>query len=343
METADRMQERPRVLVYRGDVVESRHRISFVVADASGEIIMARGKLDRPVFPRSAIKMLQAIPLVETGAADRFDLTPAELALTCASHNGEPRHVDAVAAWLERLGLSVDDLECGAHPPSHASSANALARAGTAPTPLHNNCSGKHAGMLNLAKHLGVETKGYIRPDHPVQQTISDAVADMTGVSPLPTPAIDGCGIPTFAIPPVNLAKAMAKFARPEGLGSAQRDACRRLATAMMQHPEMVAGEGRPCTLIMQAIPGLVAKTGAEGVYCAASPDHRFGVALKVEDGATRASSVALMALLDRLGLVDAEAMERLQNVVRPTLRNHAGTVVGHIGLDSAWPDRSKA
>ena len=335
------MAERPRVLVYRGDTVESRHRISFAVADSAGEIVHARGITDRPIFPRSAIKMLQAIPLVETGAADRFGLTTQELALACASHNGEPRHVDAVAAWLQRLGFSPDDLECGGHPPSHAPSAWTLASRGRSPTNLHNNCSGKHAGMLTLAKALNVDPKGYIKPNHPVQQVVRDVLKAMTDVSAWPAPAVDGCGIPTFAISLQNLAIAMGRFARPSDLDPPRAKACSCLADAMRQHPEMVAGEDRPCTEIMQVLSGMVAKTGAEGVYTAAWPERGLGLALKVEDGATRASSVALMALLDSLGAVDESARERLNAIAKPILKNHAGTIVGHIDPGSAWGDLS--
>ncbi|MGI9489272.1 MAG: asparaginase [Geminicoccaceae bacterium] len=287
------------------------------------------------------MKMLQAIPLVESGAADAFSLTQAELAVACASHGGEPRHAEAVAGWLSRLGLSADDLECGAHAPSHGPSAQHAPWGGSA---LHNNCSGKHAGMLTLAKHLGVETEGYIRPDHPVQRVISEALSAMMQVTPLPAPAVDGCGIPTFAVPLKNLAQAMARFANPEGLGPVRSRACRRLATTMVEHPGMVAGEGRPCTLMMEALPDVVVKTGAEGVYTAAwparglGPERGLGIALKVEDGATRASSVALIALLECLGAVDATARERLRDVATPTLRNHADTVVGRIEPEPDWP-----
>ncbi len=329
----------PSIVVWRGDTVESRHRVSFVVADAAGKILAARGEAERPVYPRSAIKMLQAIPLVESGAADAFSLSPAELALACASHNGEPRHTEAVGAWLDRLGLGPDDLECGAHAPSHAPTAERLARDGSFPSTLHNNCSGKHAGMLTLALHLGVPIDGYIQPDHPVQTMIGEALSAMTGASPLPAPAVDGCGIPTFAIPLAGLAAAMARFADPVGLEDARSDACRRLTVAMQAHPEMVAGEDRPCTAVMEACPNVIAKTGAEGVYTAALPKRGIGVVLKVEDGATRASSVALMALLEGLGAVDAAARERLKDVAGPVLKNHAGTIVGRIEPGPDWPD----
>jgi len=341
MDDADKMAERPRILVYRGDVIESRHRVSFAIADASGAIVLARGKVERPVFPRSAIKMLQAIPLIETGAADRFALTPSELALACASHNGEPRHADGVEAWLSRLDLSPDDLECGSHPPSHDISAQSLTQSGQSPSPLHNNCSGKHAGMLTLAKHLEVDTKGYIHPDHPVQQVISKTLAAVTDVRTLPIPAIDGCGIPTFAIPLQSLAVAMAKFASPADPNSTRGRASNRLAAAIQQHPALVAGLGRPCTLIMIAIPGIVVKTGAEGVFTAALPKLGLGIALKVEDGATRASSVALMALLEMLGAADETTIAKLNDVTRPTLRNHAGKMVGRIEPCSRWRDYS--
>ncbi len=337
MQTNDIIGDRPRIHIHRGNVVESRHRVSFAVAGSDGQVLLARGKTNRPVFPRSAVKMLQAISLVETGAADHFHLTAQELSLACASHNGEPRHVDAVTTWLEKLGLSPMDLECGAHLPSHAPSMENLLSAGDTPSALHNNCSGKHAGMLTLAKHLGVATKGYSRPDHPVQELIADTLKAMSGIAELPAPAIDGCGIPTFAIPLDNLALAMARFAAPARLPTKRQKACHRIAEAMRQHPEMVAGLERPCTLIMQALPGVVAKTGAEGVYTAAWPDRALGIALKVEDGATRASSVALLALLDRLGAIDDGARRHLQAVATPTLKNHAGTTVGHITPDATW------
>lgn len=337
MQRTEMMASLPEVHVYRGDIVESRHPVRFAIADATGRILHASGTSDRPVYPRSAIKMLQAIPLVESGAADRFGVTPAELALACASHNGEPCHADAVAAWLQRLGLAVDDLECGVHAPSHAPSALALVARGTIPCSLHNNCSGKHAGMLTLAKHLDVDPKGYIEPDHPVQQAIRQALEGLTDYTPWPAPAIDGCGIPTFAVPLSNLARAMARFAAADDPDPKRADACARLAKAMTQHPYMVAGEGRPCTAMMEALHGVVAKTGAEGVYTAALPEHGLGIALKVEDGATRASSVALMAVLEGLGAVDDKMRDRLKDVARPILKNHAGTVIGHVEPGAAW------
>jgi L-asparaginase II len=190
------------VLVRRGDRVESTHRVAYAVADSGGALLHHEGEVRRPVFPRSAVKPLQALAMLESGAADRFALTPLEIALACASHSGEPRHVSAVAAWLGRLGLGPDALECGAHPPSYGPAAEELARRGEPPSPLHNNCSGKHAGMLTLALHLGVPTGGYVEPGHAVQQRIAATLAEMAITGPLPPPAIDGCSVPTHSWPP---------------------------------------------------------------------------------------------------------------------------------------------
>jgi L-asparaginase II len=327
------------VEVLRGDRVESRHRAAAAVADAAGRLVLAVGDVARPVYPRSAIKPLQALPLVETGAADRYGVCPAELALACASHGGEPRHVEAVRAWLARLGLDEGALRCGAHPPSHAPSAERLAREGASPTPAHNNCSGKHAGMLATALHLGEDPAGYLAPSHPVQLRVRAALADMAGTEP-DEPGVDGCGLPNWPVPLRAFATAMARLGDPAGVGLAPERvrACARIRAAMTAHPEMVAGEGRACTAIMAAAPHLLVKTGAEGVYVAAWPARGLGLALKVEDGAGRASPVALLALLDRLGaLEDDAARGALAPLARPALRNHAGTVVGGLRPAPDW------
>ncbi len=328
------------ILVRRGAALESAHRVLYVIADDAGRVVAAGGGAPTtPVFPRSAVKPIQALPLVESGAAARFGLSAAELALACASHGGEPMHAGAVAAWLARLGLSVADLACGAHAPSDAAAAAALAASGEPPSALHNNCSGKHAGMLTLALHLGVPTAGYLAPDHPVQRLIAAAQQAMASLDVMPEPAVDGCGIPTFALPLAGLATALARLARPDGLPPERAAACRQIVAAMQAHPELVAGTGRPCTLIMQAAPQLLVKTGAEGVYAAAWPAHGLGVALKVVDGATRAAVVALLALLTRLDAVPPAALAQLAPLARPILRNHAGRVVGRIEPQAGWPD----
>jgi L-asparaginase II len=331
------------VLVWRGERIESRHRVAFAAADSSGALVHGQGDLSEAVFPRSAVKPLQALAMLESGAADRFALTPAEIALACASHSGEPRQVSAVEAWLGKLGLGADALECGAHPPSYGPAAEQLARRGEPPSPLHNNCSGKHAGMLTLACHLDVPTAGYALPGHPVQQRIAAILAEMAGAGPLPSPAIDGCSVPTFPLTLPQLATAMARLADPAALRPELAAACRRVQSAMREHPYMVGGSGRACTAIMTALPKVLVKTGAEGVYAAALPARELGIALKVEDGAGRAAPVALLALLDALGAIDEPARTALEELARPKLRNHTDLPVGRIEPAAGWPDLAQA
>jgi L-asparaginase II len=327
------------ILVRRGERVESEHRVACAVVDAGGRVLGSVGDVERPVFPRSAVKPLQALVLVESGAADRFSVSERELALACASHGGEPEHVDVVQAWLARLGLDDAVLECGAHPPSHAPSAARLIAAGQPPERVHNNCSGKHAGMITVARHLDAPVPGYSRADHPVQQLVADVLRAMTGMSELPAPAIDGCGLPTWPLPLARLATAMARLGRPpSALPAARTAACVRVRAAMTAHPHLVAGTGRLCSELMAAAPEILAKTGAEGVYAACLPARGLGLALKVEDGAGRAAEVALLATLRALGALGPEAETALAERARPQLRNHGGLVVGRIEPAAGWP-----
>jgi L-asparaginase II len=325
------------VVVRRGERVESEHRVAYAVAAADGRLLEAAGDVARPVFPRSAVKPLQALALVESGAADRFSVSERELALACASHGGEPEHVDLVRAWLARLGLDGSALECGAHPPTHAPSAARLIAAGHPPERVHNNCSGKHAGMITVARHLGAPVAGYSGADHPVQRLIAESLREMAGLSNLEAPAIDGCGVPTHPIPLGRLAAAMARFAHPVGLPEARAAACARLRAAMIAHPHLVAGRGRLCSEIMAVAPDVLVKTGAEGVYAACLPEQGLGLALKVEDGAGRAAEVAVLALLHALGAFGPGAAAALAERSRPQLRNHAGLVVGRIEPAAGW------
>ncbi len=327
------------ILVLRGERVESRHRVSYVVADAAGRRRHGAGDLDRPIFPRSAVKPLQALVLLESGAAERFAVSPAELALACASHGGEAMHVEAIRRWLARLGLEPASLECGAHPPLHGPSAERLVVAGRPPEPVHNNCSGKHTAMLATARHLDAPLAGYTRPDHPVQRRVAAALAEMAGIDALPAPALDGCGLPTYPLTLGQLATALARLADPAGLPPARGAACREICAAMTAHPKLVAGSGRACTAIMTVAPEVVVKTGAEGVYGAALPSLGLGLALKVEDGGSRAAPVALLALLEALGVLSPEQRAALDEVARPVLRNHAGRIVGRIEPAAGWPD----
>jgi L-asparaginase II len=325
------------VVVLRGERVESWHRVSYAVVDAAGELRHAAGASARPLFPRSAVKPLQALALVESGGARRFGVSEEELALTCASHGGEPRHVATVRAWLARLGIDEMVLACGAHSPLHAPSAERLLAAGQAPEPVHNNCSGKHAGMLTLACHLAAPLAGYQRPDHPVQRRVGESLAEMAVLDALPEPAIDGCGVPTFPLSLAQLARGFARFADPQALSPTRRAACAQIRAAMSAHPELVGGSGQACTAIMTAVPELVVKTGAEGLYAAALPRVGLGLALKVEDGGSRAAPVALLALLDALGALPGDARQALGEIARPAIRNHARQIVGRIEPAPDW------
>jgi len=319
--------------VWRGAMVESRHRVAFAVIDAGGDLVAARGDIERPVYARSAIKPLQALPLVESGAADAFSVSPEELAIACASHGGEPRHIAVVATWLQRLGLTERDLECGGHAPSHAPSARALYAAGQEPTAVHNNCSGKHTGMLATCRRLGEPTRGYIAFEHPQQQRVLAVLSDMCGVDLRHAPrGIDGCGLPQLGISLRALARAFARFAAPDSLAPARQASCRRIAAAMAAHPFLLAGSGRFCTRAIEAVHAkALVKTGAEGVYIAAIPVRGLGIALKIEDGAARAAEVAMASLLLRhAGLDDAERAA-VQALSRPPISNVAGMTVGEI------------
>lgn len=325
--------------VRRGGRVESRHRAHVCVADASGRVVQALGDVDEPVYPRSAVKPFQALLLVESGAADALGLGEAELALACASHGGEPMHVERVLAWLGRIGLDPSTLACGGHPPLHAASAEALLLAGRRHGREHDNCSGKHAGMLSVARHLGLPPAGYADPHGEIQTRILAAIADTAGLDAPPPAGMDGCSLPTWALPLRGLATAAARLARPEGLAPARCRALQRISRAMRAFPELVAGTGRCCTGVMRALPEITVKTGAEGVYMASLHGPGLGLALKVEDGATRASEAALLACLDALGAVPASAATALAQWARPPIRSRADELVGEIAPAAGWPE----
>jgi L-asparaginase II len=319
--------------VVRGNWVESRHRGVAAAVDRTGRVVRQWGDIDQLIFPRSAVKPLQALPLLLTGAADAFRLSDAELAIACGSHLGERRHVATVRAWLDRLGLDTDSLECGAHAPFLASAAEALFRSGQSATQLHNNCSGKHAGFLTVARHLGIDFRGYIAADHPVQRHARAALEEMYGHDLSTAPGgIDGCGIPVLAVPVRALAQAMAKFANPDGLRPELAAAIGRLSRAMAAEPFMVAGSGGFPTYVMSISGGSVLlKNGAEGVFCAALPRLGLGVALKMADGSDRGAIVAMGAVLRALGAFTDEESATLAGFLNPRIRNVAGRDVGEI------------
>ena len=325
------------VEVMRGGVAESRHRGAVCVVDAAGRTVFELGDVATPVFPRSAVKAIQALPLVESGAADAYGFGDRELALACASHNGEPEHVELVRSMLARAGLDDAALECGTHWPLFQKAALALARAGVEPSDAHNNCSGKHAGFLCSCRRLGLEHHGYVKPEHAYQELVRDALEAVTGaVHDEDNCGIDGCSIPTYAVPLTNLALGFARMATGEGMRPERAKAARRLLAACMAEPFFTAGTERADTALMKAAPGRVfVKTGAEGVYCAAIPTLGLGIALKCDDGAGRAAEVVTAAVIAAL-LAQDEAGERFEKLARPEMRNWRGTPVGSLRATEA-------
>ena len=314
------------VEVTRGQLIESRHRGAVAVVDGAGVVVESWGDVGRRILPRSAVKPLQALALVETGAACAFDLGDEELALACASHSGEPRHVAAVSKWLARIGLGPDDLVCGGHPPLGAAASSPF-------SPLHDNCSGKHAAMLTTARALDEPTEGYERIDHPVQVRIRAILSDMAGAPIAESDwAVDGCGVPSFTLPVAALARAMARFVRPDAMIAARADGARRLAAAMAAAPGMVGGTGRFDTDLIAAGSGrFIVKAGAEGVHTAGLVDRGLGIAVKIDDGAGRAGEAVMAALLDRLGAIDARRRKDLAKWLSPKVRTRSGAAVGEI------------
>ena len=321
------------VEVVRGDMVESRHRGAVAIVDAAGKIVRSLGDVDRLIYARSALKPIQALPLIETGSADGFGLGHEELALACASHRGELMHVEKVAAWLAKVGLGEADLECGVHAPGDAASNEALLRAGRAPSQLHNNCSGKHAGFLTTARWMREATRGYIEPEHPVQQRVAAVIGDMAGLDLSRAPrGRDGCGIPLIALPLRALALAMARLADPSCLDDDRRIAAKRLLDAMAAAPLLVDGTGGMTAAVMTVAGASVRlKPGAEGVFCAALPAQGLGVALKIDDGGARAASLAMAAVLDRLGCFSSEQRSSLEPFLAPPLKTLAGRDAGRL------------
>ncbi|MBI1215310.1 MAG: asparaginase [Alphaproteobacteria bacterium] len=311
--------------VIRGTAMESSHLIHALIMDGDGKIVTRYGSSTRLTYPRSSLKPLQALAMVECGAAEDAGLSNAEIALACASHSGEEKHTSAVASWLARIGFDEEALECGAHPPYGKPCEEGSA--------LHNNCSGKHAGMLTLAKFLEAPARGYTLPQHPVQQKILSAIGDMCGKTLTPACCgIDGCSAPNPAMPLKNLAAGFARFMRPDNLGIIRGTACRHIFQAMIEHPDLVGGTGRMDTVLMTAAQGKIAsKGGAEGVFIALIPGKDRVIALKAEDGAARASHAALHALLEKHKLADDKTLAATRPLAFPAQKNWRGLETGRI------------
>ena len=319
--------------VTRGSTVESRHRGAAIVVDADGAVVLSLGDVERPVFPRSAVKALQALPLLESGAADRYGLTPAEIALAVSSHSGEERHAETSLAMLRKAGRDAGCLECGAHWPMGEAAARALAKAGREPSALNNNCSGKHAGFVCLSCGLDEDPAGYVKAGHKVQQAVRAALEAVTGAPhKAELSGTDGCSIPTYAVPLKALALGFARFGTGNGLGPKRAEAARRIREAVAANPFMVAGTGRFDTRFMEVFGARAfIKTGAEGVYCGTLPELGYGIALKCDDGAGRATEIAMAALVERF-LPRREGDEAAFAPFRETvMKNWNGIEVGRV------------
>ena len=320
------------VRLWRGEFVESQHRGSWCVIDAGGEVIAEGGSIDHPFFARSSIKSLQAIPLLEEGAALAFGLNDEELSLALASHNAEECHTSKVGALLKRLELSVEDLQCGAHVPGDSDAARALVNAGDEPTALHNNCSGKHAGFLTLSRHLGAPPSDYLNPDGAVQSLVRAAIAAMCGVdAETLTRGTDGCSAPTYRIPLRSLGLAFARVVDPSGLSPERRAACEQMTGAVAAHPILIAGsKGRICTELSRVTSGrLFPKIGAEGVYALGDRATGRALTVKIDDGGKRALHAVVVELLKRFEMINDEEVRALESWAHRDLLNHAGLTVG--------------
>ena len=322
--------------VIRGDTVESVHRGHIVVMDGDGKIVSSIGDPAAVTFFRSASKPFQALPFITSGAADGFGYSEEEIALACASHSGEARHTRIAALMLERIGLSEAHLHCGTHLPFYEKEAERMQRAGEYPTPLHNNCSGKHAAMLALAKHIDADVATYELPENPVQQTILETVARL---AEMPVASIkigiDGCVAPNFALPLHAMAKSFINLIRPAAFNRKTQEACERIVSAMTKFPELIGGTERLDTMLMQAAAGkIISKVGADGVWlCAVLPNETYptgaAVALKIEDGDDRrARPVIASAILKQLSVLPSDAVPELSPMV---LKNRRGDIVGRV------------
>lgn len=317
----------------RGTWVENRHRGAFIVADADGNVIASAGDVARAVFPRSAIKSIQALAMFTSGAASQFDLSGEELALACASHHGEDVHVSSVTSFLGHVHLAPGDLECGAHQPNNPAAREALRASGQRPSALHNNCSGKHSGMLSVARALGVDTAGYVDREHPVQREVRRAIETVVGQElSVDRCGTDGCSIPTWAAPLSGFAQGFAKMATGTGLSSDLAAAAKRIFDAATSHPLLVAGSGHFDTLVMEAFGGrLMQKGGAEGVQCGAIRDKGWGYAIKIDDGNMAASVTVAAELIAALADPDAHQEAVLAPFREPVIRNVRNLAVGEM------------
>ncbi|MEI4769088.1 asparaginase [Psychrobacillus sp. FJAT-51614] len=319
--------------VIRGGIVESEHWGHIAVVNSEGKLIYSNGNPNRVTFARSSMKPLQAIPIVETGAADFYQFSQADLSLTCASHNGEDQHTNRVRMILKNLDESIDSLKCGTHPPRWQEKYEELMISGKEVTAEYNNCSGKHCGMLSTAKFMGESLEDYYKINHPVQRRIVEVISDLCEI-PLDEIeiGIDGCGVPVHGIPLKKLALGFAKLANPASLPAKRKQAIERITSAMMEEPEMVGGTNRFCTDFMKIEKGrMFGKAGAEGVYCIGDIETGIGIAIKIEDGNGRATSSVAVEVLKQLNLITEEQSKLLKEYHYPELKNARQEVIGQL------------
>jgi len=324
------------IKVYRGDYIESTHNIHIAVVKSNGELLAYYGDPHRLTFARSSMKPLQAIPAVESGAVDNYAIHPKELSLFCASHSGEPFHRETVMQVLQKLNLSEKQLQCGTHVPRHMESYNELIRGGGELTPVFSNCSGKHSGMLAGTVAQGMDVKTYRQLSHPYQQQILDVIADVTSYDreSIAT-SVDGCGVPVHRVPLYNLALSFSRLAKPDdwtGSDEKRKEALRRICHAMVTHPEMVAGTKEFDTDLMKVFDGrIVAKGGAEGVHCFGDTETGIGVAIKIEDGNSRARSVVTMEVLRQLTMGKEGLWNELSDYIETPVLNARNEKIGKV------------
>jgi len=322
------------VVVKRGNYIESIHVGSIAVVDWQGNLLYGVGDVSRITFTRSTLKPVQAIPIVQSGAADRFLMNDKEIAICCGSHNGEESHTQVVQSMLFRIGLREEDLQCGAHPPYGQQRYLEMVQRQIVPSAIHNNCSGKHTGLLALAMHLECDIGSYYQMEHPVQRKVLETLLELSEMEEGDViSGTDGCGIPNFGIPLTKLALVFAKLAHPESVHSPSlKQAIRRISHSMMQYPEMVSGNQEFCTEIMKATNGkIIAKGGAEGVYGLGLPEKGIGVAIKVADGNWRSAYPAAVEVLRQMGELTPQEEKALQAFHSPVITNRKGEEVGRI------------
>ena len=326
--------------VLRNGIVEGVHRGAVAVSDAYGQLRLALGYVEKAVFPRSALKPIQALPLIETGAAKALAVTGEEFALACASHNGEVAHVSVATEWLTRRNLYRNALACGPHWSLVNSVALSMAGEGSEPSAIHSNCSGKHTGMLTTTRHLSLDIEAYEAPDYPVQVRIRDTVSELTDYDlDEAGPVVDGCSAPAYAVPLSGLARAFAQFSHLNSTSSARANGCRQITSAVFEHSFLVAGTERFCTNVIDAGAGrLLVKSVAEGVMAAALPDIGVGVAVKIDDGARRAAETAMTAVLLEIGGLAESTRDLMRKYAVTTIKNWNGQVVGIIRTAPGFP-----